>query len=157
MDCFIRIVDGKPFEHPIHPDNFKDAFPEIDPNNLPEGFAYFKRVEKPFNPNPFKLHDCEYKLVGSNTWGDVWTERDATPEEEVAIKIDLDRQVRELKIIYRDVATSTFSSTTNTDIRTFCTNYINTLEQYNITDYRSIAVPQPPLLDANNKLFIAGN
>jgi alkylhydroperoxidase/carboxymuconolactone decarboxylase family protein YurZ len=157
MDCFIRIKDGVPFEHPIHPDNFKDAFPEIDPNNLPEGFAYFKRLEKPFNPNPFKLHNCEYVKIDDKTWGDKWTERNATPEEEVSIKLDLDKQLRELKVIYKDVALRTSSSTTNNDIKTYCSNYINTLENYQITNYLSINVPQPPLLDASNRLFIAGN
>lgn len=154
MDCFIRIRDGKPFEHPIHPDNFKDAFPEIDTSNLPEGFAYFKRVEKPFNPNPFKLHDCTYEQIGSNTWGDVWTERDATPEEEIYIKNDLDQQVKELKVIYKNTADRTASFTTNNDIKAYCSNYIINLENYQITDYRNVKVPQPPLLDENNRLYV---
>lgn len=47
MELFIRIKDGQPFEHPILGDNFREAFPHIDTNNLPSEFAHFKRVEPP--------------------------------------------------------------------------------------------------------------
>ena len=44
MNLFIRIVDGQPFEHPIFEDNFKQAFPDVDLNNLPSEFLKFVRV-----------------------------------------------------------------------------------------------------------------
>jgi len=47
MELFIRIVDGQPFEHPIFGDNFCQAFPDVDTNNLPPEFAKFERVEAP--------------------------------------------------------------------------------------------------------------
>lgn len=47
MELYIRIKDGQPFEHPIFGDNFREAFPHIDTNNLPESFARFVRVEPP--------------------------------------------------------------------------------------------------------------
>jgi hypothetical protein len=47
MELFIRIVDGQPFEHPIFGDNFRQAFPHIDPENLPPEFARFVRTEIP--------------------------------------------------------------------------------------------------------------
>lgn len=47
MELFIRVKNGQPFEHPIFGDNFRQAFPDIDVNNLPEGFARFIRVTKP--------------------------------------------------------------------------------------------------------------
>lgn len=47
MKLFIRIKDGKPFEHPIMEDNFLQAFPDIDVNNLPSNFAVFNRVARP--------------------------------------------------------------------------------------------------------------
>lgn len=47
MELFIQIKDGQPFEHPILGDNFRQAFPNIDPENLPESFAKFVRVELP--------------------------------------------------------------------------------------------------------------
>lgn len=47
MELFIRIKDGKPFEHPIFGDNFRQAFPDVDVNNLPAEFARFVRVAPP--------------------------------------------------------------------------------------------------------------
>ena len=47
MELFIQIQNGQPFEHPIVGDNFKQAFPNIDTENLPESFAQFVRVEAP--------------------------------------------------------------------------------------------------------------
>ena len=46
MDFFIRIKDGQPFEHPIFGDNFRQAFPDVDVNNLPSEFAKFEHGEK---------------------------------------------------------------------------------------------------------------
>lgn len=47
MELFIRIRDGQPFEHPILGGNFRQAFPNVDINNLPPEFARFTRVEMP--------------------------------------------------------------------------------------------------------------
>lgn len=47
MELFIQIRNGAPFEHPILGDNFRQAFPEIDVDNLPPEFAKFVRVEPP--------------------------------------------------------------------------------------------------------------
>lgn len=47
MELFIQIRNGQPFEHPILGDNFRQAFPNIDVDNLPESFAHFVRVEPP--------------------------------------------------------------------------------------------------------------
>jgi hypothetical protein len=47
MKLFIQIRDGKPFEHPIFLDNFQQAFPAIDINNLPPEFANFERLPMP--------------------------------------------------------------------------------------------------------------
>jgi hypothetical protein len=47
MRFFIRIKDGKPFDHPIIEENFLMAFPNINPNNLPSEFAIFERIPTP--------------------------------------------------------------------------------------------------------------
>lgn len=83
MELFIQIKDGKPFEHPILGNNFRQAFPHIDTNNLPPEFARFERVPKPSlvyatlnNPEP------TYQWVGGVV-KDVW---DVTPFTEEQIK-----------------------------------------------------------------------
>lgn len=47
MELFIRIKNGQPFEHPILGSNFRQAFPEIDTDNLPPEFVRFERIEQP--------------------------------------------------------------------------------------------------------------
>lgn len=84
MELYIRIVDGQPFEHPIFGDNFREAFPEIDTNNLPSEFARFERVPMPSlvyatlnNPNP------SYQWV-DGIIKDVWDITQMTQEEKDA-------------------------------------------------------------------------
>jgi hypothetical protein len=47
MNLYIQIENGKPINHPIMEDNLKQAFPEMDLNNLPETFARFERIISP--------------------------------------------------------------------------------------------------------------
>jgi len=47
MNLYIRISNGQPVDHPIMEDNFIQAFPEIDINNLPSNFAKFVRKPMP--------------------------------------------------------------------------------------------------------------
>jgi len=82
MELFIQIKDGQPFEHPIFGDNFRQAFPDIDINNLPPEFARFERVESPVLGEYETLvsKDSTYKLV-DGVYKDVWQKRDMTAEE----------------------------------------------------------------------------
>jgi len=47
MELFIQIKNGQPHEHPIFGDNFREAFPEVDTENLPPEFARFTRHPQP--------------------------------------------------------------------------------------------------------------
>lgn len=80
MELFIQIRNGEPYEHPIFGDNFRDAFPHIDPDNLPPEFARFVRVERPQPDGAYR------KVVGRYAWDggvvvDAWENIDMTPEE----------------------------------------------------------------------------
>ena len=86
MDLFIRISGGKPFEHPIFGDNFREAFPEIDVNNLPDGFARFVRVPRPAL-GPFeKNQTLAYEWVNGVVM-DIWRCEQMTDQEK-ADKLD---------------------------------------------------------------------
>ena len=83
MELYIRIKDGKPFEHPIFGDNFRQAFPHIDTNNLPPEFARFVRVAAP-TIGVFEVYvDCVYELV-DGVYTDVHNVRPMTAEEKAA-------------------------------------------------------------------------
>lgn len=81
MEMFIRIQDGQPVDHPIMGDNFRRAFPHIDPNSPGPEFAKFIRVPKE-DVGKYKvvLSGPTYAWVG-DTVQDVWETRDMTPEE----------------------------------------------------------------------------
>jgi hypothetical protein len=73
MELFIRIVDGQPFEHPMLGDNFRQAFPNVDVDNLPPEFARFERVQRPAADDGFMITSatCTYQWVDGIV-KDVW-------------------------------------------------------------------------------------
>lgn len=82
MELYIQIRNGQPFEHPILGDNFRQAFPNIDVNNLPLEFARFERVELPALGvyQAMVQDEPTYELIGS-VYKDVWHIRELTVEE----------------------------------------------------------------------------
>lgn len=89
MELYIRIVDGKPFEHPIFGDNFREAFPNVDVNNLPPEFARFERITCPYLATTFQVDEVSYQWVG-DVVKDVWSVRDMTAEEAAVKQAKLD-------------------------------------------------------------------
>jgi hypothetical protein len=83
MELFIRIKDGQPFEHPIFGDNFRQAFPDIDPNNLPEWAARFVRVAPPQLGEYQKL-ELHYGWA-DGVVQDVWTFVEMTDAERAEV------------------------------------------------------------------------
>lgn len=85
MNLYIRIKDGQPFEHPIFEDNFRQAFPDVDTNNLPPEFAKFERVERPVlgEYEVMASETSTYELI-DGVYKDVWHKRDMTAEEKEA-------------------------------------------------------------------------
>lgn len=80
MELFIRIKDGQPFEHPIFGDNFREAFPDVDTNNLPPEFARFVRVQAPALGVYEKNQTVSYQLV-DGVYTDVFSVDQMTAEE----------------------------------------------------------------------------
>jgi hypothetical protein len=85
MELYIRIKDGQPFEHPIFGDNFRQAFPEVDVNNLPPEFARFERIASPILDvyEVMVSYEPTYELI-DGVYKDVWHKRDMTAEEKTA-------------------------------------------------------------------------
>ena len=81
LELYIQIRDGQPYEHPIFADNFRQAFPDVDPENLPlDRFAKFIRVEQPV-PSPIQVYEgVTYEWVG-DVVKDVHHLRDLEGEE----------------------------------------------------------------------------
>jgi len=83
MELYIQVKDGKPFEHPIVADNFRQAFPHIDTNNLPPEFARFVRVQPPAIGLFEVCPECVYELV-DGVYTDIHNVRPMTAEEKAA-------------------------------------------------------------------------
>lgn len=85
MELYIRIKDGQPFRNPIMGDNFRQAFPDVDTNNLPPEFARFERIERPVLGlyETLAAEEPTYELV-DGVYKDVWHIRAMTAEEKTA-------------------------------------------------------------------------
>jgi len=67
----IKVENGQAVDHPMILDNFQQAFPDLDVNNLPANFAVFERVQPPQLGPYEKNQTVRYELVG-NVYKDVW-------------------------------------------------------------------------------------
>ena len=90
MRLFIRLNDGVPFEHPIMEDNFRQAFPDIDLDNLPPEFAEFKRKPIPMLGIYEKNLSVSYELV-DGYYTDVFSWDQMTETE----KLEVDQRIAE--------------------------------------------------------------
>lgn len=81
MELFIRIKDGQTFQHPILGDNFRQAFPDVDVNNLPPDFARFERIAAPVLGVYQKNQRCEYEQGVDGVYRDTWYCDEMTAEE----------------------------------------------------------------------------
>lgn len=80
MELFIRIKDGAPFEHPILGENFRQAFPDVNIENLPAEFARFIRIAPPVLGVYEKNQTVSYQLV-DGVYTDVFTCEQMTVQE----------------------------------------------------------------------------
>lgn len=77
---FIQVVNGQPHEHPITESNLVSAYPHIDPDNLPENYKVFTRIEMPMVTIPYQKAVSEYVVDGSG-YTDSWSMVLMTDEE----------------------------------------------------------------------------
>jgi VIT1/CCC1 family predicted Fe2+/Mn2+ transporter len=88
LELYIQIRDGQPHEHPIFADNFRQAFPDVDTENLPDTFAKFIRVDAPV-PDTYEVYEgVTYQWI-DGVVKDVHSVRAMTEEERAAKDIEL--------------------------------------------------------------------
>lgn len=83
LELYIQIRDGEPYEHPIFADNFREAFPDVDTENLPSTFAKFVRVARPEIGTYDVYEGVTYQWV-DGVVKDVHSMRPMTDEERAA-------------------------------------------------------------------------
>jgi len=84
MKLYIKLENGQPIDHPILKENFIQAFPDIDINNLPETFIEFVRVTRPSNLSTYEIYDGVHYEIIDGVCTDVHTVRAMTIEEKQA-------------------------------------------------------------------------
>lgn len=89
MNLVIQVENGEPINHPILLENLLQAFPDLDPNNLPPKYVRFERIPMP-NMGPYiKGYECRYELV-DGIYKDVWYADEMSAQE----KLDLQEAVK---------------------------------------------------------------
>lgn len=91
LELYIQIRDGQPHEHPIFADNFREAFPGVDTNNLPNTFAKFIRVAQPVIDAYEVYEGVSYEWV-DGVVKDVHHVRPMTDEERVIKTSELEAE-----------------------------------------------------------------
>jgi len=143
MKLYIRVVDGAPYLHPVVEENLLQIHPEIDVNNLPEGWLPFQRVERPLDlPQNFIVVATEptYVLEGALV-KDSWAVRDMTLEEKQVV-VD-----REILALQKDIgkraaaATNALQSANDTE-KVLLESYLTGLANMSLDNPFSVIFPR---------------
>jgi hypothetical protein len=152
MELFIQIRDGQPHEHPIMGDNFREAYPDIDVNNLPPEFARFERIPTP-NINLFEVNEGVTYEIADGVVRDVWHIRAMTAEERAPVeemqRSSISKTVENLKIKIEDG----LATATSDEIRQAWQDYSVILDAWTLTDLANPRVPIPPIIRPDGTLI----
>lgn len=79
-DLYIRMVNGRPVDHPMVRSNVESAFPDVDFDNLPDWLARFERIEKP-KAGIYEVVNGPIYLTDGDVVKDQWILRPMTEDE----------------------------------------------------------------------------
>ena len=142
---FIRVVDGQPFEHPLIEGNMREAFPEVDLDNLPPTFAVFERVRMPWATEHgiFEVPEVSYQWVNGIV-KDVWVCRPMTDNERVErVARQMDEAAGQLAG-RKKVWTEYVSKQTDATLLAQAQTHLDELNQVVIVDPFTVAWPEIP-------------
>lgn len=146
MELFIQIRDGKPHEHPIMGDNFRSAFPDIDPDNLPPEFARFERVPAP-NLGHYEVNEgLTYEWVDGIV-KDVWHIRPMTEQERATKEQELISAAMAFVAYMKDDTSKKIAAATSDAERQSWEEYLAALNAWTLVDPTNPQVPPPPGFD----------
>lgn len=152
MELYIQIRDGQPYQHPILGDNFREAFPHIDVNDLPPEFARFERIQCPNNAGKFQVDVVSYQWVNGIV-KDVWTVREMT-DAELAEKIEIIRKsVLNRCELYKRVAQSEIDNATSDYIKQLWVDYLAALNAWVLVDPLNPKLPYPPVMEDDETVY----
>lgn len=145
MELFIQIRDGQPFEHPIFGDNFRQAFPLIDVNNLPPDFARFERIECPNSATTFQVNEVTYQWV-DGVVKDVWSVREMNDEERAEKLQQLSDSANASVEYMKRMAQSNADNASGEEAKQAWIDYITQLNAWVLADPVNPNIPRPPVV-----------
>lgn len=142
LELYIQIRDGQPYEHPIFADNFRQAFPDVDTENLPETFAKFIRVDQPV-VNTYEIYEgVTYEWV-DGVVKDVHSVRPMTEEERAAKTIELEAAANQAKLDRIAFINGILSEQTDVPVRVMWTDCLAAHEAWELESVDPITPPFP--------------
>lgn len=145
MELFIQIRDGQPYEHPIFADNFQQAFPHIDINNLPREFARFERIPQPTSGAYELVEGPVYQWVDGIV-KDVWAVRPMTDTERAVKNEQLTQEAYGVRDFLKTVAQQKINEATTDEARQVWMEYLAQLDAYVVVDPADPKIPPPPVV-----------
>ena len=89
-ELYIRMLNGRPVDHPMLRSNLAEAFPDLDFNNLPNWLARFERVAQP-RVGVYEIASGPTYVIDGDQVRDQWVIR-AMTEDEILIKQNMVKQ-----------------------------------------------------------------
>ena len=148
LELYIQIRDGQPHEHPIFADNFREAFPDVDTENLPDTFAKFIRVDQPV-PDTYEVYEgVSYQWV-DGVVKDVHSVRAMTDEERAAKTAELEATANQIKLDRIAIINDTLTTETDETAQTLWLDCLTAHEAWVLESVNPItpAFPRFPIKD----------
>jgi hypothetical protein len=89
-ELYIRMLNGRPVDHPMLRSNLESAFPDVDFNNLPDWLARFERVAQP-RIAVYEVATGPVYVIDGDQVRDQWVVR-AMTDDEILIKQNIVKQ-----------------------------------------------------------------
>lgn len=151
-ELFIQIRQGQPYQHPIYGDNFRQAFPHVDVDNLPPEFARFKRIESPMNAGEFEVDVVTYQWV-DNMVQDVWSVRPMTDEERSQEIQKRTNYVFDYVDFLKRLAQQGIEENEDPQRKAAWAEYKIKIDAWVFVDAFDPKIPQPPLFNADGSVM----
>lgn len=152
MELFIQIRHGQPFDHPIFGDNFREAFPDVDVNNLPPEFARFERVPRPNTAGTFEVEEVSYQWIDGIV-KDVWTARPMTDDEHAQKLQDLTQAANASVELLKDVTQQNIDNAPSDAAKQAWTDYLAVLNAWTLADPANPDIPPPPRINTDGTVL----
>lgn len=142
LELYIQIRNGQPYEHPIFAENFREAFPGVDTENLPETFAKFIRVAQP-NVGTYEVYEgVAYQWV-DGVVKDVHSVRPMTDEERAAKTAELEAAANQIKLDRIAFINDTLTTETDETAQELWLNCLTAHEAWVLESVDPITPPFP--------------